>query len=136
MMASQIIRVKVTRIAALVDEPLKRFLEIEKNLIVIIGDIFKHLAPEAMCPVWLYEERTRADTLICGCQTVVDNMYKVLEPETERRLNDDFSTLRIGSMLGIPIFYWPTKAKPAGDPTLFNVRLLLIWTPDGWSRKV
>ena len=136
MLASQIITVKATRIAALANEPPKRFLEINKNLIVINGDIFEHLAPEAMCPTWLYEEMARADTLICGSQTVVDNMYEVLDTETQRRLNDDFNAPRIGNMLRIPIFSWPTKAKPAGDPTLFNVCWLLISSPDSWSRKV
>ena len=56
------------------DEPLKPFLEIDKNLIVINGDIFEYLVPETMCPAWLFEEMARADTLISGSQTVVDNM--------------------------------------------------------------
>ena len=89
-----------------------------------------------MCPTWLYEEMVHADTLICGCQTVVDNMYDSPDSETERRLNDDFHTPRIGNMLRIPIFSWPTKRKAVGDPTLFNVRWLLISAPDSWTRKV
>ena len=117
------------------NKPPKRFLEIDKNLIVINGDIFEHVAPETMCPTWLYEETARADTLICGCQTVVDNMYEVLDTETERRLNDDFNAPRIGRLLCTSILGWPTKAKPAGDPTLFNVRWLLISSPDSWSRN-
>ena len=133
---SQIIKVKTTLIASLVNEPPKRFLEIDKTMIVINGDIFEHLAPETMCPTWLYNEMARTDTLICGSQTGVDNMYEVLDTETERRLNDDFHTPRIGNMLRIPIFSWPTKSKPAGDPTAFNVRWLLIVGPDTWSRKV
>ena len=36
----------------------------------------------------------RTDKLICGSQTVVDNMYEVLGMETERRPNDDFHALR------------------------------------------
>ena len=34
------------------------------------------------------------------------------------------------------IFSWPVKPKPAGDPTTFDVRWLLISSPDSWSRKV
>ena len=63
-------------------------------------------------------------------------MYDVLDEETERRLNDNFNTPRIGNMLRIPIFSWPTKPKAVGDPTLFDVRWLLISSPDSWSRKV
>ena len=77
-----------------------------------------------------------ANTLICGSQTFVDNMYEVLHTETERRLNDDFNAPRVGNILRIPIFSWPTKAKPAGYPTLFDVRWLLISAPDNWSREV
>ena len=86
------------------NEPPKRFLEIDKNLIVINGVIFEHLAPEAMFPTWLYEEMARAGTLICGSQTVVGNLYEVLDTETKRRLNDDFNAPRIGNMLRFPIF--------------------------------
>ena len=136
MLTSQIITAKATQIAALVNEPPERFLEINRTLIVIIGDIFEHLAPEAMCPTWLYEEMARAHTLICESQTVVDNAYEVLDTETERRLIVDSNAPRIGNMLCIPIFSWPTKAKSAGDPTLFNVRWLLITSPDSWSRKL
>ena len=82
LLASQTITIKATRIAALAHEPPKRFMEIDKNLIVIKGDIFEHLAPETMCPAGLYEKMARADTLICGSLTVVDNMYDVLETET------------------------------------------------------
>ena len=82
LLASQTITNKATRIAALAHDPPKRFMEIDKNLIVINGDIFEHLAPEMMCPAWLYEEMARANTLIYGSQTVVDNMYDVLERET------------------------------------------------------
>ena len=78
----------------------------------------------------------RTDTHICGSHTVVDNMYEVLDTGTERRLNDDFHAPRIGNMLRIQIFNCPTKTKPAGDPTVFNFRWLLIVTPDTWSRKV
>ena len=49
---------------------------------------------------------------------------------------DDFNAPRIGHMLLIPIFSWPVKPKPAGDPTTFDVRWLLIASPDSWSRKV
>ena len=122
--------------AALVNEPPKRFLEIDKNLIVINSDIFEHLAPDTMCPTWLYEEMACADTLICGSQAVVDNMYDILDTESKRRLNDNFNAPRIGNMLRIPIFSWPTKPKAAGDVTLFGVRWLLISALDSWSRKV
>ena len=74
LLASQTITIKATRIAALAQEPPKRFMEIDKNLSVINGDIFEHLASETMCPAWLYEEMARADTLLCGSQTIVDNM--------------------------------------------------------------
>ena len=136
MAASQIITLKATRIAALVNEPPKRFLEIEKRMIAINGDIFEHLATKTMCTTWLYEEMARADTLICGSQAVVDNMYEVLDTETDRRLNDDFNAPRIGTILRIPIFSWSTKAKPVGDPKLFNARWLLRASPDSCSRKL
>ena len=136
LLASQTITIQATRIAALVHEPPKRLVDIDKNLIVINGDIFEHLDPQTMCPAWLYEEMARADTLICGCQTVIDNMYDVLETETERRLNDDLNVPHMGNMLRIPIFSWPTKPKPAGDPTLFNVTWLLISSLDSWTKKV
>ena len=136
LLASQTITIKATRSAALVHEPQRRFLEIDKNLIAINGDIFEHLDPETMCPAWLYEEMARADTRICGSQTVVDYMYDILDTETDRHLNDDFNAPRIGNMLHIPIFSGPTKPKAAGDATLFDVRWLLISSPDSWSRKV
>ena len=136
LLSSQTITIKATQIAALAHDPPRRFIEIDKNLIVINGDIFEHLAPEMMCPAWLYEEMARADTLICGSQTVVDNMFDVLQTETDRRLNNDFNALRMANMLRVPIFSWPVKPKPAGDPTTFNVRWLLISSPDSWSRKV
>ena len=136
LLASQTITIKATRIAALAHDPPRRFIEIGKNLIVINGDIFEHLAPEMMCPVWLYEEIARADTLICGSQTVVDNMFDVLETERERRLNDNFNAPRMANMLRVPIFSWPVKRKPAGDPTTFDVCWLLISSPDSWTRRV
>ena len=43
LLASQIITIKATRIAPLTHDPLKRFMEIDKNLIVINGNIFEHL---------------------------------------------------------------------------------------------
>ena len=132
----QTIRLKTTRIAALVNEPPKRFLEIDKMMIVINGDIFEHLSPETMCSTWLYTEMARDDTLICRSQTVVDNMYEGLDTETGRRLNDDLHALGIGNMLRIPFFRWRTKAKNAGDPTMFKVCWLLITLPQKWSRKV
>ena len=136
LLSSQTITIKATRIAALAHDPPRRFIEIDENLIVINGDIFEHLAPEMMCPAWLYEEMARADTLICGSQTVVGNMFNVLETETDRRPNDDFNALRMANMLRVPIFSWPVKPKPAGDSTTFNPRWLLILSPDSWSRKV
>ena len=110
--------------------------EIDKNLIVINGDILENLEPETMCPAWLYEEMARADTLLCGSQTVVDNMYDVLETETERRLNDDFNAPGMANMVRIPMFSWPTKPKAARDSTLFDVCWLLISSPDSWMKKV
>ena len=89
-----------------------------------------------MCAAWLYEEMARADTLICGSKTVVDNMFNVLETETERRLNNDFNAPRIGHMLLNHIFSWPVTPKLAGDPTTFDNRWLLIASPDSWWRKV
>ena len=136
LLASQTITIKATRIAALAHDPPKRFMVIDKNLIVINGDIFEHLAPEMMCPAWLYEEIARADTLIYESQTVVDNMYDVLETETEKRLNDDYNAPRMAHMLCVPIFSWPIKPKPAGDPTLFDFCWLLISSPDSWTKKV
>ena len=136
LLASQTITIKATGIAALAHEPPKQFMEIDKNLIVINGDMFEHLAPETMCPAWLYEEMARADTLLCGSQTVVDNMYNVLETETERRFNNDFNAPHMANMLRFPILSWPTKPKPAGDPTLCNVCWLLILSPDSWTKKV
>ena len=102
LLASQTITIKATQIAALAHELPKRFMEIDKNLIVINGDIFEHLAPETMCPAWLFEEMAPADTLLCGSQTVVDNMYDLLETETERHLNDDFNAPRMANMLCVP----------------------------------
>ena len=136
LLATQTITIKATRIAALAHDLPKQFIEIDKNLIVINGDIFEHLAPEMMCPAWLYEEMARADTLICGSQTVVDNMYDVLETERERRLNDDFNAPRMPNMLRVTIFSWPVKPKPAGDPTTLDVCWLLISSPDSWMKKV
>ena len=127
LLASQTITIKATRIAALAHDPPRWFFEIDNNLIVINGDIFEHVAPEMMCPGWLYEEMARADTLICGSQTVVDYMLDVLETETERRM---------ANMLRVPIFSWPVEPKPAGDPTTFGVCWLLISSPDSWTRKV
>ena len=136
LLASQTITIKATRIAALAHDPPRRFIDINKNLIVINGDIFEHLAPEMICPAWLYEEMACADTLICASQTVIDIMFDVRETETERRLNDDFNAPRMGNMLRVPIFSWPVKLKPAGDPTTFDVCWLLLSSPDSWTRKV
>ena len=111
-------------------------MKIDKNLIVINGDIFEHLAPKTMCPAWLYEEIARADTLLCGSQTVVDNTYELLEKEKDRRLNDDFKAPRMATMLRVSIFSWPTKPKAARDPTLFDICWLLILSPDSWTKKV
>ena len=136
LLSSQTITIKATRIAALAHDPPRRFFEIDKNLIVINGNIFEHLTPGMMCPAWLYEEMARADTLICGSQTVFDNMFDILETETDRRLNHDFNAPRMANMLRVPIFSWPVKTKPAGDPTTFDVRWLLISSPDSWSREL
>ena len=103
LLSSQTITVKATRIAALAHDSPRRVIEIDKNLIVINGDIFEHLAPEMMCRAWLYEEMARANTLICGSQSFVDNMFDVLETETDRRLNDDFNAPRMANMLRDPV---------------------------------
>ena len=50
LLSSQTITIKATRIAALAQDPPRRFFEIDKNLIVINGDIFEHHDPETMCP--------------------------------------------------------------------------------------
>ena len=71
MLESQTITIKATRIAALVNEPPKRFLEIGKNLNVINGDIFEHLAPETMWPTWVYDEMACADTDICDIKLLL-----------------------------------------------------------------
>ena len=114
MVTNQIITVRAAQIATLVKEPPKRFLEIDKTLIIIKGDIFEHLAPKAKSPTSLYEEMARADTLICGSQTVVDNMYEVLDRKTRWRLNDDFTAPRIGNMLRIPsLVGQPKTSQPA-----------------------
>ena len=120
LLSSQTIKIQATRIAALAQDPPRRLIEIDKNLIVINGDIFEHLAPEMMCAAWLYEEIARPDTLICGSQTVVDNVFDMLETETDRRLNDDFNAPRMANMLRVPIFSWPVKPKPAGDPWILQ----------------
>ena len=71
MLESQTITIKAIRIAAMVNEPLKRFVQIDKKLIVINGDIFEHLPSKTMCPTWLYEEMARADLklLLTTCTT-------------------------------------------------------------------
>ena len=124
LLASQTITTKATRIAALAHDPPKWFMEIDKNLIVINGDVFGNLPREMMCPAWQYEEMARADTLICGSQTVVDNMYDVLETETERRLNDDFNAPRMAHMMCVPVFSWPIK--PNASRGSYIVRRLLV----------
>ena len=86
---NQIIRVKATLIVILVNQPAKRFLELNKTLIVINSDIFEHLAPNTKCPT-------------CGPATLF------LDTETEWRLNDDFLTTRIGNMLCFLIISWST----------------------------
>ena len=136
LLASQTITIKATRIAAPVNETRKRFLDIDKNLIVINSVIFEHLDPKSMCPAWLYEDMARANTVICGSQTVVDSVYDFLDRETERRLNDDLNAPRMAHMLRVSIFSWPTKQKATGDPRLFDVTWLLISSPDSCTRKV
>ena len=123
------------RLAALVNESPKLVFEIDMTIIVINGDIFEHVASETMCHTWLYDEMAGADTLSCQSQTVTDILYEVLDMENERRQNEDFQAPRIGNMLHIPIFSWSTKSQPAQDPTVVNVRCLLIVAPDTWSRK-
>ena len=119
---TRMIGVNTTQIAALVNEPPKRYWEIDKTMIIINGDLFEHLAPKTTCPTWLFEKMAGADTLICGSQTVIENLYEFLDMENERRRNEDFQAPRITNMLCIPIFNWPTKPKPAGDPMVFDVR--------------
>ena len=50
LLASQTLGMKATRIAALVHEQPRRFSDIDKNLIVINGNIFEHLDPEKNVP--------------------------------------------------------------------------------------
>ena len=71
---NRIIKVKATRNAALVNQPPKRFLKIDKTIILINGDVLEHLPPETMCRTGLYDVMARTDTLICTSPTVVDNM--------------------------------------------------------------
>ena len=78
MLTSHIITVEATPIAGLVNEPPKRFLEIDRTLIVINGDIFEHHAPKAMCPTSLYEEMVRADTLISDLKLSLTICTKLL----------------------------------------------------------
>ena len=136
LLATETITIKLTPSADLAHDPSRRFIEIDKYLIVINGDIFEDLAPEMMCPAWLSEEMARADILICSSKTVVENMYDVVETERETRLNDDFNAPRMANMLRVPIFSWPVKPKPAGDRTTFDVCWLLISSPDSWTKKV
>ena len=109
MLTSQVITVEAIRIAALVNEPPKRFLDIDKTLIVVNGEIFEHLAPEATYLTWPYEEMARADTLICGSQTVVDNMYEILDTEKERRLNDDLTHRALATCCVFPFLVGQPK---------------------------
>ena len=47
---NQIIVLRVTRIAALMNEPRRRFLEIDKTMIITNGGIFEHLPPRDDVP--------------------------------------------------------------------------------------
>ena len=96
---NQIIRVKATPITALPNECPKQFSEINKTLMIVNGDLFKHLAPETMCPTWLFDYMTRANILICGSRTVIMNLYKFLRMENDRRENEDSEAPRIFRML-------------------------------------
>ena len=113
-------------------EPPKRFMDINKNLIVINGNIFEHLAPETMRPAWLYEEMALDDILLSGSQTGVDNMYDVLETETERRLNDDFNAPRMANMLriySVSVMPCVPHSPLVRDPRLWGHIVLLVMTP-------
>ena len=85
---------------------------------------------------WRAPKHSSVDLKLLTPNTVVDNMYDLLDTGTERRLIDDFNAPRIGNMLRIPIFGWPTKAKHPGGPMVFNLRWLLIASGDSWSKKV
>ena len=128
LLASQTITIKATEIAALVHEAPKRFMEIDKNLIVIKGDIFAHLDPKTMCPAWLYEEMAHADTLIRGSQTVIDNMNVVLDTETERRLNDDFTAPRMANIccVHVPYSHLQLANQTKGSSRSYIVGRLLV----------
>ena len=117
---------KTTLIAALVNGLPKPFLEIDKTLIIVNGDLFQQLAPRTMWPTWHFEEMTSAHTLICGSEAVIYNLYEFLHMQNERRRNKDSEAPRITCMWRILIFNWPTKPKSAGAPMVFDVRLLLI----------
>ena len=132
----QMIKMKRTRIMALANKPLKRFLELDKTLIIADGDLFEHLAPATMCPTGLFDEMTRADTLICGSHTVIMNLYNFLLMENERRRNEALGAPRIFGMLRVPKFKWPMKTKPIGDPTVFDVHWSLIVASKAWDRQV
>ena len=87
-------------------------------------------------PLWLFDEMARAETLICGSYTVIMNLYDFVLKEKDRRLNEDPGAPRVLHLLRVPIINRPTKLKAGGDPTVFDVRSLLILASDGWGKKV
>ena len=63
--STQMIKVKTIRMTALANPPPKRFQEIGKTLMILNGDLFEHLPPATMCPLRLFDEMARTETLIC-----------------------------------------------------------------------
>ena len=133
---SRTIRVKMIRMMSLANTPPKRFQEIDKTLLNARGDLFEHLPPATMCPLWLFDEMAGAETLICGSQIVIMKLYDVALKENDRRLKVDPDAPRVLHLLRVPMSKRPTTPKAAGDPTVFDVRWLLILASDNWDKKV
>ena len=78
----------------------------------------------------------RADTLIWGSKTVITNLYDVLQKENDRYLKEDPDAPRVLHWLHVPMFNRPTKPMPAGEPTVYDVRYLLILALAEWDTRV
>ena len=134
--SNQTIRVKTIRMTALANAPPKRFQEMDKTLMIVNGDRFEHLPRATMHPLWLFDEMARAETLIGGSQTIIMNLHNFLWKENDWRLKEDPGAPRVLHLLRVPMYSWRTKPKAAGDPTVFDVRWLLILAPEDWDKKV
>ena len=67
-----------------------------------------------MCPLWLFDEMARSETLICGSHTVIMNLYNFLRKENDRRLKEDPGHPRGLHLRRVPMYNRPTKLKAAG----------------------